>query len=1003
MTAAAIQPVSAAQLDSLLHDWHGQSDGDMASHIAELQLTERVPLAQLAPRLAALPGPKSQRALTAIVDEAAFLKPSANEIPALPDPSLEQQRTMMGLTADYVARAIRQLPHFYAARALTHYESATASEASPADFGALHAVRLSRATVQYNDGEEIVQAAMVKAGKHADSDEGLHTWGVFGPIVSLVLLDAAQNQLAWSHWEQGASGPLAVFRYSVPQAKSHYEVRYCCVVDTYGFESKLFRQMSGYHGEIGIDPKTGAILRLVLHADLQPGEPISRADLLVHYAPVKLGGMSYICPVHSISISVAQTLRRVEDATGRTYPAMGPPHKLLNDSEFDHYHLFHTETHMLSGNEERASGMAPDATLPTAASDDAQPSEEILADAPAATGAPGSPAAQAEAPEISSSAATALPETAAHPAPPPAAEQPSGFTLHINARLVDVNVVALDKKGRPISNLKPEDFEIYDNGVKQTIHSFSQADSGSAPTEPNTAPAPATPQTFSNRTDNQASTADTAAPGGNTFVLVIDPANLTYNDLVDARRQMINFVKKLPDGERVALYATRYHAYQVLEEATTDHARVAARLAKWTPSAQDLLNARDQEDRNRQTMETVHSPEDLLSVNGGFTLDSQSQQVALDPKLRELGSNSGPNALWVLTDIAGHLAPMAGHKSVVWVTSDNALADWNRMSETVEKHSKYIEPAALRIQEAMNNAHASIYPLDASRLEANVINAEIGNRNVQLTPTYQMPPAMEKEQEGTEVSSGIDINQFGQNRDLRPGRLTSQMQQDMRPIEGVFREIAEATGGHAFRRSSNIVGELNGVETESHATYLLGFTPAQPADGQYHVLTVKLVAHRDATVRYRTGYQYNKEPTSLKDRFTQAVWQSGDSREIGISAQPVTDAVGKALRVTVAGTDLDLTQQNLAAGKIEIWSGKLDIFLVERDRAGERAHVTGQTVGLHLKPATYQHAVNDGLTFDQRVQLRPKADLGSLRVVVVDVNSGRIGSVTVPAAALQAN
>jgi VWFA-related protein len=910
---------------------------------------------------------------------------------------------MMGLTADYVAHAIRQLPHFYAARALTHYESATASEASPADFGALHAVRLSRATVQYNDGEEIVQAAMVKAGKHADSDEGLHTWGVFGPIVSLVLLDAAQNQLAWSHWEQGASGPLAVFRYSVPQAKSHYEVRYCCVVDTYGFESKLFRQMSGYHGEIGIDPKTGAILRLVLHADLQPGEPISRADLLVHYAPVKLGGMSYICPVHSISISVAQTLRRVEDATGRTYPAMGPPHKLLNDSEFDHYHLFHTETHMLSGNEERASGMAPDATLPTAASDDAQPSEEILADAPAATGAPGSPAAQAEAPEISSSAATALPETAAHPAPPPAAEQPSGFTLHINARLVDVNVVALDKKGRPISNLKPEDFEIYDNGVKQTIHSFSQADSGSAPTEPNTAPAPATPQTFSNRTDNQASTADTAAPGGNTFVLVIDPANLTYNDLVDARRQMINFVKKLPDGERVALYATRYHAYQVLEEATTDHARVAARLAKWTPSAQDLLNARDQEDRNRQTMETVHSPEDLLSVNGGFTLDSQSQQVALDPKLRELGSNSGPNALWVLTDIAGHLAPMAGHKSVVWVTSDNALADWNRMSETVEKHSKYIEPAALRIQEAMNNAHASIYPLDASRLEANVINAEIGNRNVQLTPTYQMPPAMEKEQEGTEVSSGIDINQFGQNRDLRPGRLTSQMQQDMRPIEGVFREIAEATGGHAFRRSSNIVGELNGVETESHATYLLGFTPAQPADGQYHVLTVKLVAHRDATVRYRTGYQYNKEPTSLKDRFTQAVWQSGDSREIGISAQPVTDAVGKALRVTVAGTDLDLTQQNLAAGKIEIWSGKLDIFLVERDRAGERAHVTGQTVGLHLKPATYQHAVNDGLTFDQRVQLKPKADLGSLRVVVVDVNSGRIGSVTVPAAALQAN
>jgi len=1001
MAAAAVQSVSAAQMDSLLHDWHGQSDGDMASRIAELQLTERVLPSQLARCLAALPGPKSQRALKAIADEAAFLPPPAEAMPTIPAPDMAQQRTMMGLTADYVTHAIRQLPRFYAARALTHYESATASEASPADFGALHAIRLSRATVQYSDGEEVVQAAAVKTGRHADADEGLHTWGVFGPIVSLVLLDAAQNQLAWSHWEQSASGPLAVFRYSVPQAKSHYEVRYCCVVNTYGFESKLFRQMSGYHGEIGIDPKTGAILRLVLHADLQSGQPISRADLLVDYAPVALGGASYICPAHSISISVAQTLRRVEDATGRSYPAMGPPQKLLNDSDFDHYHLFHSESRVLSGGEERANGMAPDATLPTAPSDDVQPSEEILADAPAAAGEPGSPAALAEAPEISAVAATGLPETAAHPAPPPpAGEQPSGFTLQINARLVDVNVVALDKKGRPISGLKPEDFEIYDNGVKQTVHSFSQADSDAAPPEPSDAPEPAMPQMFSNRTDRQASTAGTPAPGGNTFVMVIDPANLTYNDLVDARRQMLDFLKKLPDGERVALYAMRYHGFQVMEETTTDHARVAARLAKWTPSAQDLLNARDQEDRNRQTMETVHSPEDLLSVNGGFTLDSQSQQVALDPKLRELGSNSGPNALWVLTDIAAHLAPMPGHKSVVWLTSDNALADWNRMSETVEKHSKFIEPAALRTQEAMNNAHASIYPLDASRLEANVINAEIGNRNVQLTPTYQAPPGIEHEEEGTEVQSGVDINKFGMSRDLRPGRLNSQVQQDMRPIEGVFREIAEATGGHAFRRSNNIVGELNGVDNESHATYLLGFTPTQPADGQYHVLTVKLVAHRDATVRYRTGYQYNKEPTSLKERFAQAVWQAGDSREIGISAQPVTDAVGKALRVTVAGTDLDLTQQNLAAGKVEVWSGKLDIFLVERDTAGQRAHVTGQTVGLHLKPATYQHAVSDGLTFDQRVEAKPKADLGSLRVVVVDVNSGRIGSVTVPAAAL---
>ena len=63
------------------------------------------------------------------------------------------------------------------------------------------------------------------------------------------------------------------------------------------------------------------------------------------------------------------------------------------------------------------------------------------------------------------------------------------------------------------------------------------------------------------------------------------------------------------------------------------------------------------------------------------------------------------------------------------------------------------------------------------------------------------------------------------------------------------------------------------------------------------------------------------------------------------------------------------------------------------------AKVTGKTVGLRLKPATYQRALSEGLVFDERVESRLAG--GSLRVVVVDVNSGRMGSVTVPAAALQ--
>src|ERR1035437_2915441 len=46
--------------------------------------------------------------------------------------------------------------------------------------------------------------------------------GVFGPILSTVIVDAAQSELAWGHWDQGAGGSQAVFRYAVPKEKSNF-------------------------------------------------------------------------------------------------------------------------------------------------------------------------------------------------------------------------------------------------------------------------------------------------------------------------------------------------------------------------------------------------------------------------------------------------------------------------------------------------------------------------------------------------------------------------------------------------------------------------------------------------------------------------------------------------------------------------------------------------------------------------------------------------------------
>jgi hypothetical protein len=120
------------------------------------------------------------------------------------------------------------------------------------------------------------------------------------------------RSLVWSHREQGATGPEAVFSYAVPAEKSHYLVEYCCV---YGKDRKKlvhFKEFSAYQGQIAVDPSNGTILRLVLRVDPKPTDPFVKADIVVEYGPVKIGGKTYICPVRSVALSLGLPFRTTE-------------------------------------------------------------------------------------------------------------------------------------------------------------------------------------------------------------------------------------------------------------------------------------------------------------------------------------------------------------------------------------------------------------------------------------------------------------------------------------------------------------------------------------------------------------------------------------------------------------------------------------------------------------------------------------------------------------------
>ena len=967
----AAKKVGVEQLQQMLAADHGKPDGKVARQLAGLELTDRLDVPALLRWQIELPGAESRRSLVMLADMSAFLDPPAAEMLAAVSPDLATQRRIMALAVDYAKKTISELPNFFAARDTILFEDSPEGyrqslvDRTLIPYQPLHAVGRSSATILYRGGREVVDSGTAKQKGFGEAAPGLTTSGVFGTILGTVLVDAAQGKLVWSHWENGPAGPQAVFGYEVPREKSHYKVEFCCLLGGGGLQ--VFQQLSGYHGVIAVDPLNGSILRLTLQADLTPSDPIVRSDISVVYGPVEIGGRTYICPLRSVSITLAPALPsntfelqlyrgELLDKNNQTPSQHAHMQTLLNDVAFGQYHVFRADTRVLTGNSAKRQVNPPVSSpadtnsgplIAARSPADAAPAETGSPVAPAPTAAQPTQAPEPAVPETSVAGATDLPDISAAPL---RASQEKNFTLSVTTRLVNVGVVALNRKGHPVTDLKAEDFEIYDNGRKQVLRSFSQTgrlspeEFAKAPEHPDRPPEqPA----FSNRLAGIAGAEPEAeSKEASVTILLIDADNLAWSDLSYARAEMLKSLRALPAGQRVGLYVMKARSFQVLEEGTADRALLESRLEEWMPSAQDLARAQEMEQRNRQQFDDVHNPSDLQYVNGNVA-SSPETPAPVDPQLRDDGSDSGRGALAlpILAAVAEHLAAIPGHKSLVWITSDNTLANWSDKAIPSDKGARNIDGLVLRVQEALNDAQVSVYPVDASRLQTMTVDPSLENRNIELSPgVTALPPP--------------------HGGGAQPGRITAEMEQDTRPIQGPMRDMAAATGGRALGRSGNIAKELEGAAADGQAAYLLGFTPDEPADGQYHQLVVKLTTRRGITLRYRTGYQYAREPDTLKQRFRQAIWQPLDESAIAVRASSLAAATGAELKINIAANDLALKQQG------NRWVDKLDIFVVQREEEGVHARITGQTLSLALQTVTYEKVLQEGIPFDQLVETK---------------------------------
>ncbi len=224
-----------------------------------------------------------------------------------------------------------------------------------------------------------------------------------------------------------------------------------------------------------------------------------------------------------------------------------------------------------------------------------------------------------------------------------------------NTQLLQVRVIAEDKDGKPVTDLRQEEFQLRDNGSPQDLRLFLNESQRAS-----VAPAPLPPGTFSNR--------DRSRPDGHSgySVIVLDTLLTLLADegqggsgTIWAIQKAVKALHSLPPGENVAIYATGYQLW-VVREFTQDRESLEQKLRKWKP-AMDVIPPENKVDVLRREIEQI--ADHVAAIPGRKNLIWIAYQFPIAPPvLQKLKA----------ADVA--IYPVDAHGSVIGMKTDKAFA-----------------------------------------------------------------------------------------------------------------------------------------------------------------------------------------------------------------------------------------------------------------------------------------------------------------------------------------
>jgi len=365
-------------------------------------------------------------------------------------------------------------------------------------------------------------------------------------------------------------------------------------------------------------------------------------------------------------------------------------------------------------------------------------------------------------------------------------------TFKASTNLVIVTVYVHGKDGRPVANLKPEDFTILENGKQQAISVFEYQNLVDDVT-----PAPAVEKKLETRPAEEAAPAPemTASTSSVRFkdkrllVLYIDWTSMDPSQQLRAKEGAEKAIREqLGPNDLMALLSFGTSVV-VDQELTSDKDLLLAALARHTPGlATDMTQVIDDND-------------DSSADNAQFTADNS-----------EFNLFSTDRRMAALEEAAKRYGALPEKKALIWFTADAGQSGTDNLA--------WLRSAAnLAVR-----SNVAIYPVDVRGLQATVPGGDASTATVRGSGMYT----------GTQQNAERD-------------RFTGS--------QDTLVTVAEETGGKALIDNNDLGAGVTLAKSDLRSYYVLGFYSSDDRrDGKYRKIDVKLSPRIAASLDYRSGY-----------------------------------------------------------------------------------------------------------------------------------------------------